>query len=219
MPTSQETKEYYALRAAEYEKVYSKPSRQESIKWLRELLQNLLAGKRVLEISCGTGYWTPAIAEVAESVLATDINESVLQIAVGKSYVRQNVDFQVADVFSLDNVAGEFDGGFSGFWWSHVSKAQLKTFLSTFHSRLQTNALVVFADNHPVADLLGTTSGRVDEAGNQYSVRELERGGQYEIIKNFPTEGELRGVLEGLGHEVQYFSSACYWCVSYRTNA
>ena len=133
MVISRDLKEYYALRAEEYEKVYANPSRQESIQWLQTLLRQWFAGKRVLEVSCGTGYWTPTLSAVAESVLATDINESVLEVARRKSYPRGDVDFQLADAFSLDQVAGFFDAGFSGFWWSHISRVQLRAFLVSFH--------------------------------------------------------------------------------------
>ena len=150
-------------------------------------------------------------------MLATDINESVLEVARRKSYPRGDVDFQLADAFSLDQVAGFFDAGFSGFWWSHISRVQLRAFLVSFHGQLQPDAVVVFADNNPREDLQGRRSEYVDAVGNQYSVRTLVDGRQYEIIKNFPTEAEIRAALEGVGDEVQYFQSPCYWCVSYRT--
>ena len=66
---------YYASRAAEYERIFDKPERQSDLARLRKDIPALFKGERVLEIACGTGYWTPLIAEQAESVLATDYNE------------------------------------------------------------------------------------------------------------------------------------------------
>ena len=214
---NRDIQEYYALRAGEYEKVYAYPEKQADIAWLRALLQRLLMGRRVLEVTCGTGYWTPAIAEVAASVLGTDLNASVLEIARGKSYPRKNIRFEIADAFHLEGVAGAFDAGFAGFWWSHVSRVRLGEFLEKFHGRLQPGALVVFADNNFVEGITHPMSDHVDDEGNTYSRRALESGRQYDILKNFPTETEVRAALEGRGTEVQHFNSAFYWCASYRT--
>src|SRR3954468_6957863 len=67
--------EYYARRAKEYERIYHKPERQEDLAKLKELLPRTFARERVLEIACGTGYWTEVLAGTASSVTATDINE------------------------------------------------------------------------------------------------------------------------------------------------
>jgi demethylmenaquinone methyltransferase/2-methoxy-6-polyprenyl-1,4-benzoquinol methylase len=61
---------YYARRAAEYEKIYDKPERQTDLARLRSEIPAMFTGERVLEIACGTGYWTPLIAAQAESVMA-----------------------------------------------------------------------------------------------------------------------------------------------------
>lgn len=54
---------YYKDRAKEYEKKYSKPERQEDLKSIATILQEIFADKQVLEIACGTGYWTEKIAD------------------------------------------------------------------------------------------------------------------------------------------------------------
>ena len=66
--------EYYARRANEYERIYQKPERQTDLASLRKLFRQALAKHDVLEIACGTGYWTQIIAETAKSITATDIN-------------------------------------------------------------------------------------------------------------------------------------------------
>ncbi|NIP46779.1 MAG: methyltransferase domain-containing protein, partial [Gammaproteobacteria bacterium] len=80
--------DYYRRRAGEYERIYEKPERQSDLKRLREIVPALLDGRRVLEIACGTGYWTQFVAERAVSVLATDINDTVLSLARRKAYPR-----------------------------------------------------------------------------------------------------------------------------------
>ena len=61
---------YYAKRAREYERIYEKAERQEELAWLRERLPQLFANRHVLEIACGTGYWTQYLAKTAASVTA-----------------------------------------------------------------------------------------------------------------------------------------------------
>ena len=79
--------DYYAKRANEYERIYQKPERQKDLANLRKLFRQAFAGHSVLEIACGTGYWTQVVAETAKSITATDINDDVLQIARAKNYI------------------------------------------------------------------------------------------------------------------------------------
>jgi demethylmenaquinone methyltransferase/2-methoxy-6-polyprenyl-1,4-benzoquinol methylase len=43
--------DYYAARAAEYDKVYSKPERQTELRQIKQWLPSVLAGRAVLEIA------------------------------------------------------------------------------------------------------------------------------------------------------------------------
>ena len=65
--SQKELETYYADRAAEYEDVYQKPERQASIAWLNSHLRQTFANRAVLEVACGTGFWTQTLAEVARS--------------------------------------------------------------------------------------------------------------------------------------------------------
>ena len=85
--------EYYARRAAEYETIYARPERQADLAALRERVRELLQGQRVLEIACGTGYWTAQIADVADAVLATDISPEVIEVARAKNLPADKVRF------------------------------------------------------------------------------------------------------------------------------
>ena len=133
--------DYYARRAGEYEKVFSKPERQPDLACLRTLLHGLFAGRHVLEVACGTGYWTPLISGSARPILATEINGEVLDIARHKTYPNHNVEFKMADAYTPANVTGRFSAGFAGFWWSHIPKQRLSHFLDCFHSKLCPGAL------------------------------------------------------------------------------
>lgn len=66
---SAELVDYYRRRAAEYEAIYAIPERQFDLARLREMIPAKLRGARVLEIACGTGYWTQLVAAVAAQAL------------------------------------------------------------------------------------------------------------------------------------------------------
>lgn len=213
--SQKELETYYADRAAEYEDVYRKPERQESIAWLNSRLRQAFAGRTVLEVACGTGFWTQTLAEVAARVVATDINREVLEIAEQKPLPPGKVTFLEDDAFSLRSIPSqEFSGGFSGFWWSHIPKAQIAPFLEAFHAKLQPGAKVMFADNcyvegsnHPIS--------RTDEDGNTYQERTLANGTCYEVLKNFPARQELEDAVALYAEAIDYEASAYYWCLSY----
>src|SRR5271167_3603471 len=92
--------DYYAKRAGEYERIYHKPERQHDLAILKQRCAEIFTGDEVLEIACGTGYWTQIISQTAKSVSATDINEEVLEIARSKNYGCE-VGFEKADAFDL----------------------------------------------------------------------------------------------------------------------
>ena len=103
--------DYYARRAGEYEKIYTKPERQADLASLRTWLREQLTGHAVLEVACGTGYWTQAICASAESIVATDINGQVLDIARHKTYTRDKVEFRIADAYTPGGLSGDFTAG------------------------------------------------------------------------------------------------------------
>src|SRR3954463_16491214 len=92
---------YYAARAGEYERIYDKAERQADLARLRDLIPRYFADRNVIEIACGTGYWTQFIAPLARSVTAIDVNAETLAIARLKSFPPGRVSFEVADVHNL----------------------------------------------------------------------------------------------------------------------
>jgi demethylmenaquinone methyltransferase/2-methoxy-6-polyprenyl-1,4-benzoquinol methylase len=209
-------RDYYAQRANEYERVYAKPERQDDIVRLAAFLQDSLRDQDVLEVACGTGYWTAVTAQTARVVFATDINPEVIAVAQTKEYPPDKVHFQIADACTLEGVAGSFTAGFAGFWWSHLAHAQLSEFLDAFHRILGPDRLVVVADNRYVAGSNHPITRR-DNEGNTYQLRTLDNGRSFEVLKNFPSEAELRASVGGLGRDVTVTMLTYYWCMTYRT--
>ncbi len=209
---------YYARRAAEYEKIYDKPERQADLARLRRDIPALFKGERVLEIACGTGYWTPLVAEQAQSVLAVDYNEETLAIARSKRYARANVRFEQADAYALPAWKERFSACFAGFWWSHIPLTKIDPFMRNLALTLEDGALVAFLDNRYVEGS-STPVSRTDAQGNTYQSRRLADGSSHEVLKNFPAGPELRARLGRFGTEVTFTQYEYYWLATYRIMA
>ena len=176
-------------------------------------MEKTFRGKHVLEVACGTGYWTEVLARSAASTLAIDINDEVLELARAKSL---NARFERADVYALPKFPQRFNAGLAAFWWSHVPKAQLRDFLTQLHRPFEPGATIVFFDNVYVEGS-STLITRSDRDGNTYQTRTLDDGTTHEVLKNFPTESELRRAIDGLGSDIRITFLQYYWILTYTT--
>ena len=206
---------YYSARAAEYETVYDKPERQEDLCRLHEIVPAHFAARHVLEVACGTGYWTRLIASRAASVTACDLSPDVLALARARQSAADRVTFVTADAFALDQVPGQFDAAFAGFWWSHVPRSDLQRFLNGLHRRLSTGSRVMVLDNRFVAGSNHAIT-RTDDGGNTYQKRRLENGPVHEVLKNFPSRAEIAFAIgESGGCEPEIVEMRYYWYATY----
>ena len=210
------TEEYYAQRAAEYDRVYEKPERQSDIARLGALLREAFEGRDVLDVAAGTGFWTERFAEVARSVTSCDVNEEPLEIARARRPWRGSVTFTTCDAFALYRLPGRFDAAFVGFFWSHLRLDQLDSFLAGLISRLEPGATVVLADNryvegsnHPIT--------RTDDEGNSYQQRRLADGREWEVLKNFPSPEDVEAALARHRTTATIRSMTSFWAATART--
>ncbi|MFL5311934.1 MAG: methyltransferase domain-containing protein, partial [Myxococcales bacterium] len=96
---------YYDQRAPEYEQIYL-PRDDQHGRELGELsreLRETLWGRRVIEVACGTGYWTACAAGVALRVTATDASLAMLAQAREKS-LPSNVELLARDAYHLHDL-------------------------------------------------------------------------------------------------------------------
>ncbi|HQZ45232.1 MAG TPA: methyltransferase domain-containing protein [Usitatibacteraceae bacterium] len=214
--TTPQLESYYAKRAREYERIYDKVERQEELAWLRDRLPRLFEGRRVLEVACGTGYWTQVLARRAEHVTACDVNEPVLEIAREKPIRRGRVSFVRADAFSPGGLCDGCNAAFAGFWWSHVRKSDLSRWLAGMAGALPKGSLLAMLDNRYVEGS-STPVSRRDAQGNTYQVRPLLSGETHEVLKNFPTAAELADAVRPFAAEAHLEETRYYWLLVFRT--
>ena len=205
---------YYAQRAAEYERIYAKPERQADLAALKARIGRLVAGEKVLELACGTGYWTEVMAASAAQVTAIDVNEEVLQIARTKSYPANRVQIISGDCYAPPVAERGHDMLFAGFWWSHVPLEKLDLFLESNLPLIGPGGMIAFLDNIYVEGS-STPVSRRDGEGNTYQLRKLDNGSTHEVLKNFPSTSELirRASRIGWGANVDLFQH--YWLLTY----
>ena len=184
--------DYYRRRAREYDlTAYG------DVAAARERIARLVAEMRptgrVLEIACGTGLWTEALAGVADTLTAIDAAPEAIEIA--RARVRPaNVNFEVADVFSWKH-DGTFDVIFFSAWLSHVPTSRFDAFWQLLGGLLAAGGRVLFIDEH--------VDERPKEAyveGREEIVeRQLNDGSTFRIVKNFVNPEQLTERLHLLG--------------------
>ncbi|WP_406212114.1 class I SAM-dependent methyltransferase [Streptomyces canus] len=176
---------YYRARAPEYGRVYAE---REELRELLTVADSLPIAGDVLELACGTGQWTGALAARARSVTAVDASPEVLGIAQARA-ASPNVRFDQADVFQWQPPR-RFDTVFFAYWLSHVPPSRLGDFWNTVDAALAPGGKAVFIDEGPAG------AAREEVAAE---VRRLDDGSQYRIVKVFHDPGELTGELGALG--------------------
>jgi demethylmenaquinone methyltransferase/2-methoxy-6-polyprenyl-1,4-benzoquinol methylase len=205
---------YYRQRAASYERVYFKPERQVDLRAMEAWLPDVFAGRRVLEIATGTGWWTPHGAARAAHWRATDLNPETLAVAQSK-VMPACVQFETVDAYTLAELGGEsFDAAFAGCWWSHVPLARLPGWLEVLHARLAPGAVVVMLDNRLVPGS-STPISRQDADGNTYQQRALDDGSTHEVLKNFPTADQASAAIGPRARDAEWITWPHYWALRY----
>ena len=207
---------YYKQRAATYERVYHKPERQTDLRAMEAWIGPRFAGRRVLELACGTGWWTPHAARSAMHWLATDLNPETLALARAKPMPDGRVDFAIVDAYAFDGLPDgpAFDAAFAGCWWSHVPLPRLRPWLDALYARLQPGARVLFLDNSYVqTSSLPITHGDAD--GNTYQTRTLDDGSVHAVLKNFPTPDQVQAAAGPRARDFAWTAWTHYWAAEW----
>jgi len=214
---------YYRARAGEYDQsmrelgrylsmggsVAGRPGKEDEqeIATLLEALEGIRPFETVLELACGTGWWTQWLAQHARQVTAVDAAEEML--ALNRERVNAaNVHHVLADVFSW-KPDRRYDLVFFAFWLSHVPQEWFAEFWRVIGDSLATKGRVFFIDE------LGTdeTRGMEKRLEGDTVLRELEDGRQFRAVKVFYEPAELEAKLRALGWniEVRPAGRRFYW--------
>ncbi|MET3134224.1 SAM-dependent methyltransferase [Oxalobacteraceae bacterium GrIS 1.11] len=206
---------FYAVGAQEYDRVYDHAQFEDDLDELHDKVEEVLSGHKVLEIACGTGYWTQSIVETAESVRATDINQEMLDLALSRGLDTDIVQFSLADAFDLPADIGSYTACFAGFWWSHVKREDQERFLAQLRAKLGKDTLLVLIDETYV-DGVSDVVARTDAHGNTYQFHVAGDGQRYEVIKNFPSDSTLRKKMASSVREIRILRQEYYWLLTCR---
>ncbi|MDB5934774.1 MAG: SAM-dependent methyltransferase [Massilia sp.] len=211
---TEQSAQFYAKSASNHDRVYDKPERQDDLAAMRTHVAEALRGHVVLELACGTGYWTNVIAASADSVVATDINEEMIALANLRALPADKVQFRVADAWNLPDDIGSYTAVFIGFWWSHVKREQQEKFLAQLRSKVGDVVLVLLDDVYVEGS--SETVARTDLEGNTYQIRVAPDGERYEIPKTYPSDSALRKKLASSVREIRIVRLEYYWMLTCR---
>ena len=205
---------YYTQRADGYDARYAQPAQLADLAILRARVPVLLEGQQVLELACGTAYWTALLAQAAGFVLATDNNPAMLKAAQQRDLPMGKV--QIAQIDALDlQLEGGYSACFAGFFWSHIKREDHARFLAGVRRAVGKDGLLVLVDDtyqeHDAAPV-----ARTDAQGNTYQIERLGNGERYEYVKNFPTDSWLRKHLAPYTKDLRILRLEHYWMLTCR---
>ena len=180
--------DYYNKRLKEYEAIYAKPERQTDLQKLVARLQADLKNSKVLELACGTGWWTEKLVSNASSWTATDADPAALEF-VQKKTIQGLSAIKLLNAYQ-PQVNELVDCIFAAHWYSHLKLNEQQAFFEAVLTCLKPGGCLIMLDNKYVSGS-STPVSRTDTFGNTYQSRPLKDGSTHEVLKNFPTQDQL----------------------------
>ena len=197
---------YYRRRAQEYD-----VTAYGDLDAVRARINRIVAALRpagnVLEIACGTGVWTRALAGMATAVTAIDAAPEMIDIARGR-VTAANVRFEVADVFCWQ-AATRFNTVFFAFWLSHVPASRFEQFWRQLRGLVAGHGRVLFVDEHP--DVRGKEA--YAEGSGEIIRRRLAGGSEHRLVKVFVHPGQLQARLHRFGWQSRIRRDGNDWVI------
>lgn len=198
---------YYEARAPEYDDWYLRRGRYargaiHDAAWAAELdtagrwLDGLPWRGEIVELAAGTGWWSPLLATKGELSLY-DAADAPLDRARDRLLAHGlRAHLHRRDAWAEPD--RRVDGLFTGFWLSHVERDRLADFLAIARRWLAPGGRFAFIDSLP-----DPASGASDHPtpADDRSIRRLDDGREFAIVKVYYPPDELRTALAAAGFE------------------
>lgn len=215
----EQQKAYYRARAGEYDEWFLRQGRydrgpEHTAQWFEEVeevraaLERFNPTGRVLELACGTGWWTEQLVKWADEMTAVDASAEVLElnrIRVGDAQVRR----VQADLFAWKPDA-QYDVVFFSFWLSHVPPERFQAFWNTVRRALAPGGRVFFVDSLRTVE--STAKDHTLSPDNDVVMeRKLNDGRSFHIYKVFYTPAEMEARLATIGWRTSAAATASFF--------
>jgi demethylmenaquinone methyltransferase/2-methoxy-6-polyprenyl-1,4-benzoquinol methylase len=195
---------YYRSRAAEYDAT-AYGSLTSARARIERITSNLPRDTNTLELACGTGMWTEALAYRTGELTAIDASPEA--IAIAKRRCPDSVSFVCADI--LQWVPNRRYGLiFFAFWLSHVPTSRIPTFFRLLERALAPSGEVVFVDEQE-----SHASKEKRTADPEIVERALADGSVHRLVKVFVEPQKMVARLASLGWSCELSPDGPDWIV------
>jgi SAM-dependent methyltransferase len=195
---------YYRERAAEYDET-SYGDVDAAAARIERIVTDLDVSGSALELACGTGAWTRALAGQVTDLLAVDSSPEALGIA--RARCPATVRFEVVDLFAWEP-PGRYDLVFFGFWISHVPTERVAAFFARLRSWLAPGGRVAFVD-----EPAWQSAKEPSTAGPETVRRALRDGSTHRLVKVYLDPDGLVARLAALGWAAEIRPDGDDWLV------
>jgi ubiquinone/menaquinone biosynthesis C-methylase UbiE len=215
---------YYRARAPEYDAWFLRQGRYDRgeaqrAQWFAEVeaLERALAAFApdgdILELACGTGWWTERLCSYGSSLTALDAAPEAL--ALNKQRLPSGrigsacINYVQANLFKW-TPERTFDTVFFSFWLSHVPPERFESFWNTVRRSLRPGGRVFFIDSRYAPEATARDHA-LNEEKNITVTRRLDDGRTFEIVKVFYEPLALAAQLRTLGWQVEVRETATFF--------
>ncbi|MBN2208104.1 MAG: class I SAM-dependent methyltransferase [Candidatus Coatesbacteria bacterium] len=197
-PTQAETVRYYDARAAEYDDFFAGRGQfadvrleiEHDLGLVAPMVRDFGAG-RVLDVACGTSFFSACYAEDARSVVGVDLSPLMLsESRTRHRSLRARASLVQAEGLALPFAPYTFDRCFVGFFLSHLDDEDILALLRHLKPVLKATGQLAIVDS-------AWTEFRKRQGRERTSVqtRRLNGGGEFSVFKRYFTPEELAEIL------------------------